>query len=77
MQNELNKISLTLARFIAGYGENAEVSRQVLREKYPENSDDALKLLLRRDLIEPTDNGYRFQVELMRRWFADEKNFEF
>jgi hypothetical protein len=31
---------------------------------------DALNLLLRRDVLEPSDKGYRFQVELIRRWFA-------
>jgi hypothetical protein len=27
-------------------------------------------LLTRRELIEPANGGYRFQVELIRRWFA-------
>jgi hypothetical protein len=29
-----------------------------------------LDLLTRRELIELADGGYRFQVELIRRWFA-------
>jgi hypothetical protein len=29
-----------------------------------------LDLLARCELIEPADGGYRFQVELIRRWFA-------
>jgi hypothetical protein len=29
-----------------------------------------LALLLRRELIEVVAGGYRFQVELIRRWFA-------
>jgi hypothetical protein len=29
-----------------------------------------LALLTLRELIEPADEGYRFQVELIRRWFA-------
>ena len=32
--------------------------------------DQALDQLLRRELIEPFAGGYRFQVELIRRWFA-------
>jgi len=29
-----------------------------------------LDILARRELIEQIDGGYRFQVELIRRWFA-------
>jgi hypothetical protein len=32
--------------------------------------DRTLDLLTRRELIEPADGGYRFRVELIRRWFA-------
>jgi hypothetical protein len=32
--------------------------------------DDALKFLLHHDVLETADGGYRFQVELVRRWFA-------
>jgi hypothetical protein len=32
--------------------------------------DRALDLLARRELIEPADGGYRFQMELIRHWFA-------
>ncbi len=34
---------------------------------------DAPQLLQDWDLIEPTDGGYRFRVELLRRWIADHK----
>ncbi len=33
----------------------------------------APRLLQDWDLIEPTDNGYRFRVELLRRWIAENK----
>ena len=33
--------------------------------------DQALRHLLRRDLIEPVDGGYRLQVELIRRWVIE------
>jgi len=32
--------------------------------------NDALDLLCRREIIEPSGSGYKFQVELIRRWFA-------
>ena len=31
---------------------------------------DTLDLLLRRELIEPHGDGYRFKIELLRAWFA-------
>jgi len=43
-----------------------------LKERLPflNELDRTLDLLTRRELIEPADGGYRFQVELIRRWFA-------
>ncbi len=34
---------------------------------------DAPKLLQERDILEPSDGGYRFRVELLRRWIAENK----
>jgi hypothetical protein len=36
----------------------------------PDLEADGLDMLLRRDILEADDQGYRFQVELIRRWFA-------
>jgi hypothetical protein len=43
-----------------------------LKERLPflNELDRTLDLLTQRELIEPADGGYRFQVELIRRWFA-------
>jgi hypothetical protein len=46
------------------------VSREALVRHSPAELDRTLDLLTRRELIEPADEGYRFQVELIRRWFA-------
>ena len=44
---------------------------QISEQKhFPAELDRTLDLLTRRELIEPADGGYRFQVELIRRWFA-------
>jgi len=44
---------------------------QIREQKhFPAELDHTLDLLTRRELIEPADGGYRFQVELIRRWFA-------
>ncbi|MEZ4734363.1 MAG: hypothetical protein R3E79_45305 [Caldilineaceae bacterium] len=37
---------------------------------WPDDIGSAIPLLLRRELIEYYNGGYRVQVELIRRWFA-------
>lgn len=72
-QNQIDEAGLALLRFMAAHGEGAVVSRDALvrhRQAEPQDElDPTLALLLRRDLIEAADGGYRFQVELIRRWF--------
>ncbi len=46
------------------------MTREELAAGTAEELDAAMERLLRRELIEPVDGGYRFQVELIRRWFA-------
>ncbi len=59
----------SLLRFIASHGEGAIVSREALAAQLSSDLEPTLALLLRRELIEPVDDdGYRFQVELVRRW---------
>jgi hypothetical protein len=41
-----------------------------LISQFPERLEESLSLLLRRELIETTSEGYRFQIELIRRWFV-------
>ncbi|MCB0211929.1 MAG: ATP-binding protein [Anaerolineae bacterium] len=70
-RNQIDKDGLTILRFMATLGENALVERGRLAEQVCcENLDRSLRLLTRRELIEPVNGGYRFQVELIRRWFA-------
>jgi len=69
-QNQVDAAGLALLRFLAAQGEGAVVRREDLSHQFPDDLDLTLDLLLRRELIEPTDGGYRFQVELIRRWFA-------
>jgi len=51
-------------------GERAVVSREALARQFPNELDRTLDLLTRRELIESADGGYRFQVELIQRWFT-------
>lgn len=68
--NQIDGAGVSLLRFLATYGEGAIVDRDTLAARFPSELDRTLARLLQRDLIEATDGGYRFQVELIRRWFA-------
>ena len=68
--NQVDAGGLAVLRYLAAQGEGAVVSRDSLAHPCPENLDPTLDQLLRRELIEPVERGYRFQVDLIRRWFA-------
>ncbi|MGE5659630.1 MAG: hypothetical protein ACM37W_23795 [Actinomycetota bacterium] len=68
--NQVDVTGLALLRFIAAQGEGATVSREVLLREFAEHLDPTLEWLIRRELIEEIGNSYRFQVELIRRWFT-------
>lgn len=68
--NQVNAAGLELMRFLAARGEGATVSQQDLSRQFRDRLDNTLNLLLQRELIEQVEDGYRFQVELIRRWFA-------
>ncbi|ETW97000.1 MAG: hypothetical protein ETSY1_24440 [Candidatus Entotheonella factor] len=72
--NQIDNIGLELLRRIAAQGSGAIVTYEMLTSHCTRDALDALNhsltLLLRRDLIETVEAGYRFQVELIRRWFA-------
>ncbi|MEC4815963.1 MAG: hypothetical protein SAK29_22220 [Scytonema sp. PMC 1069.18] len=75
--NQVDAIGLDILRFLAAKGEGAIVSRKTLSKAFPNEcvrqSHEGIrsfKLLLQRELIEEVDDGYRFGVELIRRWFA-------
>jgi hypothetical protein len=69
-QNQVDETGLALLRFLAAQGEGAVVSREALSQHFPDTLEHAVGQLTRREVIEPIDDGYRFQVELIRRWFA-------
>jgi predicted transcriptional regulator len=68
--NQVTEAGRALLRFIAEQGAGVTAPTATLVARYPHQLQEALQLLLRRDLIEPHNDGYRFQVELIRRWFA-------
>jgi hypothetical protein len=69
-RNQVDDVGLALLRFVAAQGEGAVVSQKALARRFAGGLKQALALLCRRELIEPVERGYRFQVELIRRWFA-------
>jgi hypothetical protein len=69
IDNFQRKILTTLARS----GEGASLSEAQLAYLCPDNIASSLQNLLQREILElVATNSYRFQVELIRRWFARE-----
>ncbi len=71
-RNQLNPVEQEVLRLLARTNGSEPVSRQALVDYFPSLMalEEALVKLQRRELIEPVVGGYRFQVELVRRWFA-------
>lgn len=67
--NQVDAAGLAILQFFAARGEGGIVSRESIFQEFTD-SYDAVSLLLQRELIEEVGDGYCFQVELMRRWFA-------
>ncbi|MDJ0676925.1 MAG: hypothetical protein QNJ36_16350 [Calothrix sp. MO_167.B42] len=68
--NQVNATGLAILRSIAARGEGAVVSKNTIYQQLPDVSENAFQRLLQRELIEEVGDGYGFQVELIRRWFA-------
>ncbi len=67
--NQVDATGQAILGFIAAQGEGAIVNRESLLQQFSD-AEITLKLLLQRELIEEVDDGYSFQVELIRRCFA-------
>ena len=72
-RNQVDMVALEVLRLIAGHGERTAVPRQVLVDYVPSLMalEQALRDLQHRELIEQVEDGYRFQVEMIRRWLAE------
>ncbi len=70
--NQVDIAGLTLLYFLAAQGEGAVTCHKALASQLdnPDKLDQTLSLLTQRDLIETAKGDYCFQVELIRRWFA-------
>jgi len=72
--NQVDAAGLVVLRFLAAQGEGVIVDRATLEQQCAAALEATLALLIRRELIEAVEGGYRWQVELIRRWFAQETN---
>jgi hypothetical protein len=75
-RNQVDADGLALLRALAALGERALIGREQLAEQFadPARLERGLASLIQRELIEPADGGYRFHVELIRRWFAQKRD---
>jgi hypothetical protein len=68
--NQVSRNGLRLLRYLAEQGEGTLITSQDLPPALTIEAEADLALLVRRDLIEQVNGGFRFQVEMVRRWFA-------
>ena len=55
---------------LAARGAHGSLPPNEWRSLHPTNFEAHMRALLQRDIIENSAEGYRFQIELVRRWFA-------
>ena len=72
-RNQVNSVEQEVLRLLARQGAEA-VPRQQLVAYFPSLMalEEALVKLQQRELIESLADGYRFQIELVRRWFESQ-----
>lgn len=70
--NQLESASLDIVRYLARLGEGSVIHLEALQGLIaaPAAVDQLLHRLLLRELLQPFGNGYRFRIEMIRRWFA-------
>jgi len=67
--NQTDAAGRALLRALAQQGEGAVVPMAAILQILPDGAAPVVTNLLRRELIEAVAGGYRFNVELIRRWF--------
>jgi hypothetical protein len=67
---KMDELALDILYFLARFPVGSYIRRELLARESPQASGASLALLLRRDLIEQHEDGFRFQVELVHHWFA-------
>ncbi|MBK8934268.1 MAG: hypothetical protein IPM76_18515 [Chloroflexi bacterium] len=72
-QNQVDRVGREVLRLMASHDEGEATPRRELVAFVPSLMalEESLLHLQQRELIETVEGGYRFQVELVRRWFAE------
>ena len=75
-RNQIDRDELAILKFLAQRGEGGLLKPKALvhQVEQPNKLNRSLSHLLDRELIEAVNGEYRFQVELIRRWFAKKNN---
>lgn len=68
--NQVDEQGRRLLQFMALQGSGSVIQHEHLSLQCPGDVDRIIRQLLRRELIQWGENGYCFQIELIRRWFA-------
>ncbi|MCP4416130.1 MAG: AAA family ATPase, partial [Chloroflexi bacterium] len=71
--NQTDEVGQHVLHLLAQVGEGEGISRSQLEEKMEAETMILSKTLIQlqqQEIIEPHENGLRFQIELVRRWFA-------
>lgn len=68
---QINPETMSMLDYLADKGENEVIARDEWAARFPRHFDRNLALALKRDLVEQVNGGYKFQVEMIRRWFAE------
>jgi hypothetical protein len=66
--NQITKKGAMILQHLAA--KNGYSSEEYLKKNCPQDFETTMENLLLREIIEPTSDGYKFQVELIRRWFV-------
>ncbi len=69
-QRQITPAAAAMLDVLAAQGEFSYLSTERWRQSCQQNFEENLALLLKRDLVEPYQDGYRFQIELVRAWFS-------
>lgn len=68
-RNQAGKEGVAVLRFLAQAAAGGPAPANRLRRQFGDGVDAILRQLVQRELIEPVDDGYQFQVEMIRHWF--------
>lgn len=67
--SQINPGTAAMLDYLADRGEGGMITQSEWKEQFPANFDQNLALAIKRDLVQQEDDTYRFQIEMVRRWF--------